>query len=47
MFANNALMESDFSDINWEKDDHRLHLTDLSLEGILQCKQLDSLVSLV
>ncbi|KAI2502209.1 hypothetical protein MHU86_12261 [Fragilaria crotonensis] len=32
-------VESDFSLINWEKDDYRTILTDLSLEGILHCKQ--------
>ena len=32
-------VESDFSLINWEKDNYRTILTDLSLEGILHCKQ--------
>jgi hypothetical protein len=39
VFANTASVESDFSIINWEKDLYRLSLTDLSLEGIMQCKQ--------
>jgi hypothetical protein len=25
----------------WEMDDHRLSMTDLSLEGILHCKQFN------
>jgi hypothetical protein len=32
-------VESDFSLINWEKDDYRAGLTDFSLEGILHSKQ--------
>jgi len=39
VFANTASVESDFSIINWEKDLYQLSLTDLSLEGIMQCKQ--------
>ena len=41
MFANTASVESDFSILGWEMDDHRLSMTDLSLEGILHCKQFD------
>ena len=41
MFANTASVESDFSTLGWEMDDHRLSMTDLSLEGILHCKQFD------
>jgi hypothetical protein len=47
IFANTATVESDFSILGWEKDKHRLSLTDLSLEGIMQCKQLDILSKLV
>jgi hypothetical protein len=32
-------MEVDFSKINWEKDDFRTSLTDISLEGIMDSKQ--------
>jgi hypothetical protein len=46
VFPNTATVEADFSNINWEKDDTRTSLTDLSLEGILQCKQHDLLNSL-
>ena len=41
MFANTASVESDFSILGWEMDDRRLSMTDLSLEGILHCKQFD------
>ena len=46
VFPNTAMVEADFSNINGEKDDTRTSLTDLSLEGILQCKQHDLLNSL-
>ena len=46
VFANTASVESDFSILGWERDEHRLSLTDLSLEGILQCKQHELLMSL-
>ena len=39
VFPGTAAVESDFSLINWEKDDYCTNLTDLSLEGILHCKQ--------
>ena len=39
IFPGTATVESDFSLINWEKDDYRAGLTDFSLEGILHCKQ--------
>ena len=47
VFPNTATVEADFSNISWEKDDSRTGLTDLSLEGILQCKQWKLLESLV
>ena len=34
-FPNTASVESDFSVINWEKDDNRTSLTDFSLEGVV------------
>jgi hypothetical protein len=45
-FPNTATVESDFSNLKWEKDKFRMSLTDLSLEGILQCKQFQLLSSL-
>ena len=47
VFANTASVESDFSILGWEKDEYRLSLTDLSLEGILQSKQHELLKSLI
>jgi hypothetical protein len=47
LFANTASVESDFSILGWEKDEYRKSLTDLSLEGIMQCKQFELLSSLV
>ena len=38
VFTNMAIVESDFSILGWEKNEYRMSLTDLSLEGILQCK---------
>ena len=43
VFANTASVESDFSIVGCEKDVYRLSLTDLSLEGIMQCKQFELL----
>ena len=45
-FANTVSVESDFSILGWEKDEYRLSLTDLSLEGIMQFKQHELLKSL-
>ena len=45
--ANTASVESDFSILGWEKDEYRLSLMDLSLEGILQSKQYELLKSLI
>ncbi|EEC42950.1 predicted protein [Phaeodactylum tricornutum CCAP 1055/1] len=45
-FPNTATVESDFSVINWEKDNTRQHHTDFSLEGILHCKQYNNLKDL-
>ena len=44
---NTATVEADFPNISWEMDDSRIATTDLSLEGILQCKQWKLLKSLV
>ena len=43
VFANTASVESDFSLLGWEKDVYRLSITDLSLEGVIQCKQYEML----
>ena len=45
-FANTTMVESDFSHINWEKDDSRTSLSNFSLEGILHCKQYAKLKAL-
>ena len=47
VFPNTATVESDFSVLNWEKDEYRLSLTDLSLESIIQCRQFKVLSELV
>ena len=43
VFANTALVESDFSILGWEKDKFRLSMTDLSLEDVMHCKQYKAL----
>ena len=43
VFPNTSSVESDFSVLGWEKDEHRESLSNLSLEGILQAKQFDHL----
>ena len=40
IFPNTASVESDFSVLKWEKDEFRHSLSDFSLEGILQCRQM-------
>jgi hypothetical protein len=39
VFPGTSTVESDFSVIGFEKDEYRQSMTNLSLEGILQCKQ--------
>ena len=46
MFPNTASVKSDFSILGWEKDEYRKSLTDLSLEGVMQCKQYELLLDL-
>jgi hypothetical protein len=46
VFPGTATVESDFSLINWEKDDYRASLTDFSLEGILHSKQYFELLGI-
>jgi hypothetical protein len=46
VFANTASVESDFSILGWERDEYRLSMTDLSLEGVLHCKQFDAIEKL-
>ena len=43
VFLNTASVEYGFSILGWEKDKYRLSITDLSLEGIMHCKQYDVL----
>ena len=43
LFPNTSSVESDFSILSWEKDEYRLSMTDLSLEGIMHCKQYEQL----
>jgi hypothetical protein len=38
MFPSMTSVESDFSILKWEKDDNRSSMTNLTLEGIFQCK---------
>ena len=45
IFPNTASVESNFSILGWKKDEFRLSLTDLSLEGIMHCKQYKALLS--
>ena len=47
VFPGTATVESDFSSINYEKNDHRSVLTDLSLEAILHAKQYMSVCNLL
>ncbi|KAI2502195.1 hypothetical protein MHU86_12247 [Fragilaria crotonensis] len=46
IFPGTATVESDFSLINWEKDDYHSSLTDFSLEGILHSKQYFELLGI-
>ena len=46
VFPNTATVESDFSILGWEADEYRRSLTNLSLQGIMQCKQFNLLNSL-
>jgi hypothetical protein len=43
VFPGTASVEADFSVINWEKDEYRTSLTNISLEGILHAKQFREL----
>jgi len=47
VFTNTVSVESDFSILGWEKDKFRLSITDLSLEGIMHCKQYVALAHLL
>jgi hypothetical protein len=42
-FPNTTSVESDFSILKWEKDDNRSSMTDFTLEGIFQCKQMNQI----
>jgi hypothetical protein len=43
-FPNTTTIESDFLVLKWEKDLQRLNITPFSLEGILHCHQICSLL---
>ena len=45
VFPGTATVESDFSIVNYEKNEYRTALTDLSLEGILHAKQYKTITS--
>jgi hypothetical protein len=42
-FPNMMLVESNFSILKWEKDNNFSSMTDLTLEGIFQCKQMNQI----
>lgn len=43
MYPGTSRVESDFSIMKWEKNDYRMSLMDLSLEGIMHSKQVKEL----
>jgi hypothetical protein len=43
-FPNTTTVESDFSVLKWENDPHQSNITPFSLEGILHCRQIRSLL---
>lgn len=43
VYPGTTRVESDFSVINWEKDDFRSSLMNFSLEGIMHCKQFKAI----
>jgi hypothetical protein len=45
-FPNTTSVESDFSILEWEKDDNRKAMTNLSLEGTFQAKQRELVMSI-
>ncbi len=45
-FPNTAIVESDFFVLKWEKDLHRSNLTPFSLEGIIHCRQIRTLLKI-
>ena len=47
IFHNTGTVESDFSVLGWKKDEYRQSLMDISLEGIMQCKQFELLADLI
>jgi len=47
VFPGTANVESDFSIVNFEKNDYRTALTDLSVEGIMHSKQFTTIQSFV
>ena len=45
-FPATSSVESDFSILKWEKDIHRMSLTEFSLEGVMHARQFKRLQSL-
>ena len=45
-FPGKSSVESDFSLLKWEKDIHRMSLTDFSLEGVMHARQFKLLQNL-
>jgi hypothetical protein len=43
-FPNTTTIENDLSVLKWEKDLHRSNITPFSLEGIVHCRQIRSLL---
>ncbi len=43
VFPGTAVVESDFSVLKYEKNSFRTSLLDITLEGIMHCKQYDAL----
>jgi len=41
VFLNTMFVELDFSILKWEKDNNRTSMTNLTLEGIFQYKQMN------
>ena len=46
IFPGTSTVESDFSLVKWERDEHRQHLSTLSLAGILHAKQFEKVQSI-
>ena len=47
IFPSTSTVESDFSVLRWEKDDHRKSISDFGLEGVMQSKQYNIISKLI